>query len=910
MKEGCFVSLGANNYVIKVSIENEMQKSYLDYAMSVIVSRALPDCRDGLKPVHRRILYAMHETGNTHDKPYRKSARIVGEVLGKYHPHGNDPVYLSMVRMAQDFSLRDPLIDGQGNFGSMDGDSPAQMRYTEVRLAKVSSALLFDIENNTVDFQDNYDGSEKEPKVLPARFPNLLVNGANGIAVGMATNIPTHNMGEILDACIAYIKNPQITAEEMLQYVHGPDFPTGGKILGLSRIRQAMLTGRSSIIMRGKTEIESFGNHKAIVITEMPYQVNKADLIKSIEELLKEKVIEGISEIRDETNKLGVRVVIELRKDVIPEIILNQLYTHTQLQTSFAVNMLALLDGRPTVMNIHSIVKAFVKFREEVVRRRITFLLMKAREKAHLLIGLAIAVANIDEVITLIKNAVDPSDAKIKLLNLKWSAEVVTPLLKLVDDYRNEIKDGFCSLTEEQVKAILEMRLQRLTGLEKTKIDNDLASLGKEIADYLTVLASLNKLYTIIEDELREIKDRLATPRRTQIITDHVDVSDEDLIQREDMVVIVTRSGYIKRVPLNIYKAQKRGGKGKSAIQVHKDDITTDVIITNTHASLLFFSDAGKVYKIKVHKLPLGSLQSKGRALVNILNLSNAEKITNIMAMDEQYLVIEGRYIIFATAKGNARRNALSDFARIQSNGKVAIKMEDDDKLIGIVVCSEFDHIMLSTKQGKSIRFAVDTLRVFRSRLSDGVRAVKLAKIDDKVVSIAVLNGIAISQEKKDEYLKIPVEKRLEIAQLDSIMLVKQAMQDVSINTINAEEILSLAKNEEFILVVTENGFGKRTSAYEYRVTNRGGQGITNVNITEKNGKVVSTFPIKSSEDVMLMTGAGTVIRTPAETIRITGRGAVGVRIITIRDDEKVTAVAKIPSENLALDIDGQQLSL
>ena len=901
------MSLESNNSVIKVSIENEMQKSYLDYAMSVIVSRALPDCRDGLKPVHRRVLYAMHETGNTHDKPYRKSARIVGEVLGKYHPHGNDPVYLSMVRMAQNFSLRDPLIDGQGNFGSMDGDSPAQMRYTEVRLAKVASALLFDIESNTVDFQDNYDGSEKEPKFLPARFPNLLVNGANGIAVGMATNIPTHNMGEVLDACIAYIKNPQITAEEMLQYILGPDFPTGGEILGLSRIRQAMLTGRGSITMRGKTEIESFGSRKAIVITEIPYQVNKADLIKSIEELLKEKVIEGISEIRDETNKLGVRVVIELKKDIMPEIMLNQLYNHTQLQTSFAVNTLALLDGKPTLMNVHGIVKAFVKFREEVVRRRTTFLLMKAREKAHVLIGLSIAVTNIDEVITLIKNAADSNEAKSQLLNRRWSTEVVVPLLRLVDDYRNEIENGFCKLTEEQVKAILEMRLQRLTGLEKAKIDNDLASLGKEIADYLEVLNSLEKLYTIIESELREVRDRFATPRRTQIIIDHIDVSDEDLIQREDVVVTVTRSGYIKRVPLITYKAQKRGGKGKSAIQVHEDDITTDVIITDTHASLLFFSDTGKVYKIKVHKLPLGSLQSKGRALVNILNLSNAERITNIMAVNDQDLMIKERYIIFATAKGNARRNALSDFARIQSNGKVAIKMEDSDKLIGVVVCNEFDHIMLSTQQGKSIRFAVDALRVFKSRSSDGVMAVKLARKDDKVVSIAVLNGIAISQKKKDEYLKILVEKRLQIAQLDSVMLVEQAIRNISVSNINATEILSLAKNEEFILVVTENGFGKRTSAYEYRITNRGGQGITNVNVTEKNGKVVSTFPIKSDEDVMLMTGAGTVIRTPVETIRITGRGAIGVKIITVRDDEKVTAVAKIPNENVTEENDDQQ---
>jgi len=904
------VSSDQNNSVVKVSIKDEMQKSYLDYAMSVIVSRALPDCRDGLKPVHRRVLYAMHETGNAHDKPYRKSARIVGEVLGKYHPHGNDSVYLAMVRMAQNFSLRDPLVDGQGNFGSMDGDSPAQMRYTEVRLAKVAAALLFDIESNTVDFQDNYDGSEREPKVLPARFPNLLVNGANGIAVGMATNIPTHNMGEILDACMAYIDDPSITPEDMLQYVHGPDFPTGGEILGLSRIRQALLTGRGSIILRGKVETESFGNRMAIIITEVPYQVNKSELIKSIEILLKEKTIEGISEIRDETNKLGVRVVIELKKDIVPEIIINQLYNHTQLQTSFAVNMLALLDGRPTVMNIHSVVKAFIKFREEVVRRRTAFLLTKSRDKAHVLIGLAIAVANIDEVIVMIRNSADPHEAKAQLLNKKWNADTVLPLLKLVDDYRNEIKDDLCQLTEEQVKAILEMRLQRLTGLEKSKIDNELAELGIEISDYLEILASTEKLYIIIKNELREIKDKFATARRTKVITDHIDVSDEDLIQCEDMVVTVTRGGYIKRVPLSTYKAQRRGGKGRSTIQVNDDDITTDVIITTTHSFLLFFSDLGKVYKIKVYKLPLASLQSKGRAIVNILNLSNSEKITSIMQAEEKDFLGDDLFIIFATAKGNARRNALADFARIQSNGKVAIKMDEDDKLIGVVVCTAFDHIMLATQRGKSIRFPVDALRVFKSRSSDGVRAVKLAKKDDKVVSLSVLNGIAIDQMKKDEYLSIPVEKRLEIGQIDSVMLAQHVISDIELELITVEEIFSLAKNEEFILVITENGFGKRTSAYEYRITNRGGNGITNVNITGKNGKVVATLPIKADEDIMLMTGAGTVIRTQAETIRITGRGAIGVKIITVREDEKVTAVAKVPNDNLELDIENNQLSL
>lgn len=891
-----------SNSVKRVSIEKEMQKSYLDYAMSVIVSRALPDCRDGLKPVHRRILYAMYETNNTHDKPYRKSARIVGEVLGKYHPHGNDSVYLAMVRMAQDFSLRDPLVDGQGNFGSMDGDSPAQMRYTEVRLAKVASALLFDIEDHTVDFQDNYDGSEKEPKVLPARFPNLLVNGANGIAVGMATNIPPHNMGEVLDACIAYVKNPDITPVEMLSYVHGPDFPTGGEILGAARIKQALLTGRGSIVLRGKVEIEVTGSRKAIVMTEIPYQVNKAELIKSIEDLLRDKVIEGIAEIRDETNKLGVRVVIELKKDVIAEVILNQLYKNTQLQTSFSVNTLALLDGKPTVMNIHSVVTAFVKFRERVVRRRTAFLLSKARDRAHVLIGLALAVANIDDVIATIKSSSDASEAKERLLKRQWHVDTVLPLLKLVDDYRNSISGQTCVFTEEQVKAILEMRLQRLTGLEKSKIDDDLKNLGLEIADYLDILSSPQRLFDIVEMEFQEIKDRFATPRRTQIVSDEIDFDDEDLIQKEEMVVTITRSGYIKRMPVGLYKSQKRGGRGKSALQVHEDDVTTDVIITNTHCSLLFFSDIGKVYRRKVYKLPLASVQSKGRALVNILNLSENEKISHVMdTADASSLqstdLMSNSYIIFATAKGNARRNEMSDFTNIQANGKVAIKMEDDDKLIGVVACKEEDHIMLSTRQGKSIRFPVSALRIFKSRTSDGVRAVKLSRVNDMVVSLAVLNGIAIEQEKKEEYLKIPVETRMEISKIDSSMLIDHKLSGINLQLINQEEIRNLAKNEEFLLVVTEKGFGKRTSAYEYRITNRGGQGITNVGITEKNGRVVSTFAVTNQDDIMLITSNGTMIRTQADAIRITGRGAVGVKIINVKDNAKVTGVAKIAGE-------------
>ena len=663
--------------------------------------------------------------------------------------------------------------------------------------------------------------------------------------------------------------------------------------------------------MRGKVEIEEFANRKSIIITEMPYQVNKSELVKSIEELVKEKVVEGISEIRDESNKLGVRVAIELKKDTVPEIILNQIYRNTQLQTSFAVNMLALLDGKPEVMNIHKVIASFIKFRAEVVRRRTAFLLNKARDKAHVLIGLAIAVSNIDEVIQLIRSSEDSNQAKQRLLEKKWHATEVVPLLKLVDDYRNDIQEDMCYLTEEQVKAILELRLQRLTGLERSKIDADLSALGIEIMEFLAILSSQDKLNAIIEAEIREIKDRFATPRRTQIITDHVDVDDEDLIQREEMVVTITRSGYIKRVPLTTYRAQKRGGKGKAALQLNQDDITTDVIITDTHTSLLFFSDLGKAYQIKVYKLPLGSTQSKGRALINILNMSNAEKITNIMQMPQDKELWEKLYIVFATAKGNGRRNALTDFINIQANGKIAIRMDEDDRLIGVVVCSEENHIMLSTRQGKSIRFPVNAIRVFKSRTSDGVRAVKLAKKDDTVVSLAVLKGIEIEQVKRDEYLHIPVDKRMELAKSNSIMIAETVISEMALSSITGSELLNFANNEEFILVVTEKGFGKRTSAYEYRVTNRGGQGITNVNITSKNGAVISTLPIQISEDVMLMTCAGTVIRTRADTIRITGRGAVGVKIIAVSEDEKVTAVAKIAEEcDSNDDLEVQQLVL
>lgn len=897
-----------NYSVTPVAIEEEMQRSYLDYAMSVIVSRALPDCRDGLKPVHRRILYAMYDTGNTCDKPYRKSARIVGEVMSKYHPHGDAPIYSSMVRMAQDFSLRDLLIDGQGNFGSIDGDSPAQMRYTEVRLTKLAEMLMTDIGCDTVDFQDNYDGAETEPRVLPARFPNLLVNGANGIAVGMATNIPPHNMGEVLDACIAYVQDNTIDINTVLSYIKGPDFPTGGEILGSPKIRQALSTGKGGILLRGETKFEDISGRKAIIITSIPYQVNKAELIKAIEKLCKEKTIDGISEIRDETNKLGIRVVIELKREAVPDVILNQLYRNTQLQSSFSVNTLALVHGRPMVMNVLDIVREFVAFRETVVTRRIKFLLNRARDKAHILIGLAIAVDNIDEVIAMIKAANDPQEAKVSLMKRSWPASGVIGLLKLVDDFRNRVEGQNCYLTAEQAQAILDMKLQRLTGLEKNKIENDLSTLSVEITDYLEILGSRERLLQIIESEFVEVREKFATPRRTTILENEADVDDEDLIQLEEMVVTITQSGYIKRVPLNTYRAQRRGGKGRSGVMMQEDDMISEVIATTTHTVLLFFSNFGKVYQLKVYKLPIGTPQSKGRALINILQLASDEKITNVMPMPEDKEVWSDLYIIFATKGGNARRNLLSDFAHVNAGGKIAIRMDEGDSLVGVVSCMKDDHIIIATSFGKSIRFPVTEIRVFKSRTSDGVRAVKLAKQNDYVISIAVLKGIEIEQAKRDEYLKIPLDIRREFASVESTMLVQHKLSEYHVEQLSVEEFKYFAVNEEFLCTVTENGYGRRTSAYEYRVTRRGGSGIANApNSLIKGGKVVSTFPVGDTDEMIIMAESGTLIRIASSTIRVGGRAGLGVKIISVASKEKVISVTKVVDKDSLKDDSEEQ---
>ncbi len=867
--------------VLDILIEKEIQESYLEYSMSVIVSRALPDCRDGFKPVHRRIMYAMHEMGITYDKPYRKSAKIVGEVLAKYHPHGDAAVYSSMVRMAQEFSLRNTLVDGQGNFGSVDGDSPAQMRYTEVRLEKISDTLVSDIQYDTVDFQPNYDGSEKEPKVLPARFPNIIVNGASGIAVGMATNIPPHNLGEVMEACIAYLRDPNITVDQLTEYVLAPDFPTGAEILGRARAIAALKSGRGSIALRGKTSFENIGGKNSIIISEIPYQVNKAELVKSIESLVKEKVIEGVSEIRDESNKLGIRVAIDLKKDAEGELILNQLYKNTQLQVNFSVNMLAINKGIPMQMNLLEFIAAFIDFRKEVVLRRSAFLLRKARERAHILIGLVLAIANIDRIVALIRSAHDVQSAKQLLLNEFWHAAEIEPIIALVEDEQNKIEGGRCRFTEEQVKAILEMRLQRLTALERGRLDGELQELATSIKYYIKILSSEDELSRVIEAELIDIKERFATPRLTEIVDDvSTDIDDIDLVRKEDVVVKLTASGYIKRVPISMYKSQKRGGKGRSALSMHENDAVTDIIITNTHATLLFFSDIGKVYSIKVYKIPQGSLHSKGRALVNIIPLVTGEEIASVM----QIYNSEAQNLVFVTSNGNIRRNELSDFENIQSNGKIAIRLDEKDTLVGVALCNEVDHVFLATKKGKALRFPVSAVRIFKSRTSDGVRAIKLAKTNDCVVSLYVLNGIEISQEEKDEYLKIPVDKRVSIALGEDVQL--EAL------SIGRDRIIQLAQNEQFLLSITSRGFGKRTSAYEYRVTDRAGQGILNVSFNA--GDVLATFPVEDKDDIMLITDCGTTIRTPCSDIRFTGRGACGVRVISPKKEERLVAAVKI----------------
>lgn len=889
--------VGSNEDIAPVDISEEMRRSYLDYAMSVIVSRALPDVRDGLKPVHRRIIYSMFENGYDYNRPFRKSARIVGDVLGKYHPHGDSSVYEAMVRMAQPFSMRVPLVDGQGNFGSMDGDSAAAMRYTEARLAKVAHSLIDDIDKDTVDFMPNYDETLQEPTVLPASYPNLLVNGANGIAVGMATNIPPHNLGEVLDACCAYIDNPEISIDDLINIVPGPDFPTGGLILGYGGAKSAYYTGRGSVMMRAKATIEElYKDREAIIVHEIPYQVNKAALITRIAELVKEKKIEGISEIRDESDRQGVRVVIEIKRDFQADVVLNQLYKFTPLQTSFGMNMLAINNGRPMMMNLKDIIQAFVEFREEIIRRRTIFELNKARDRAHVLVGLAIAVENIDPVIELIRNAPNPQEAKDALLRKAWPAGEVEALVKLIDEPDRKVENGTYRLSEAQAKAILDLKLQRLTGLERDKIHEELITIGEEIKECLSILASREKLYGIMRDEFVAIRDEYGTPRRTKIEDIEYDTDIESLIQREEMVVTVTEAGYIKRVPLNAYKAQKRGGKGKSGMATKDEDFVTRLFVASTHTPVLFFSSKGLVYKMKVYKLPLGSPTSKGKPFINLLPLDEGETITTVMKLPECEDDCKDMSIMFATSQGNVRRNSLMDFVNVQSNGKIAMKLDEGDKLINVRICHEDNDIMLAARSGKCIRFPVTDVRVFIGRNSTGVRGIKLAE-GDEVISMSILLHSDATSEERDEYARIASAiKRISAERGDDSCV---SPEDTGLlNVLTTEKYKEMAEREQFILSVTSTGYGKRTSSYEYRVTGRGGQGIANMEMSARNKEIVSSFPIEDDNQIMMVTDGGKLIRMPVKDIRIAGRKTQGVILFRTAENERVVSVTWLDADD------------
>ncbi|USG59859.1 DNA gyrase subunit A [Sneathiella marina] len=890
----------SDNDIVPVTIEEEMRRSYLDYAMSVIVSRALPDARDGLKPVHRRIVYAMYENGYTSDKAFRKSARVVGDVMGRYHPHGDSAIYDAMVRLAQDFSMSLKLVEGQGNFGSMDGDKAAAMRYTEARLQKAAESLIDDIDKDTVDFVNNYDDSEREPSVLPARYPNLLVNGAGGIAVGMATNIPPHNLGEVIDGSIALLAKPEMATEELLEYIPAPDFPTGGVILGRTGSISGLTTGRGSVIMRAKVDIEEIRkDRQALIVTEIPYQVNKARLVEQIADLVRAKKVEGIGDLRDESDRHGVRVVVEIKRDAMPEVVLNQLFRYTSLQTSFGVNMLSLNRGKPELLNVKEMLEAFLDFREEVITRRTKFLLNKARERAHVLIGLAIAVANIDEIIKLIRAAPDPVTARSQLMGKDWDASSVAALIQLVDDPEYAIKeDGTYRLSEAQARAILDLRLQRLTALGQNEIGDELRGLGEKIVDYLDILSSRPRLISIIQDELLEMKEKYAVPRRTVIEENEFEHDIEDLIQREDMVLTVSHKGYIKRVPLSTYKPQRRGGKGRAGMQTRDEDFVTQVFVVNTHTPVLFFSSFGRVYKLKVYRLPLGSPQSLGKAIINLLPLEEGEVIYTLMPLPEEEESWAELEVMFSTAKGNVRRNRLSDFSNVKSNGKIAMKLDEDDQLIGVKICTEASDVLLVARQGKCIRFRATDVRLFKGRDSSGVRGMKLAK-GDSVIGMSILNHVDIEIEQRDAYLKArrSVDEEGVVQEYGGIL---------------PERYNELFEQEEVLLAITVNGYGKRTNAYEYRVTNRGGQGIINIETSSRNGEVISTFPITVDEQIMLVTNGGKLIRTPVTDIRIAGRNTQGVTLFKTAEGEEVVSVtaladAKSEEDNAEdIEIDGE----
>ena len=878
-----------------VSILDEMKRSYLDYAMSVIVSRALPDVRDGLKPVHRRILFAMQENGFEWNKPYRKSARTVGDVIGKYHPHGDQSVYDALVRMAQTFSMRVPLIDGQGNFGSVDGDPPAAMRYTESRLTKIAQSLLDDIDKDTVDFQDNYDGSEREPSVLPAKFPNLLVNGAGGIAVGMATNIPPHNLGEAIDACIALIDNPALGIDDLIQIIPGPDFPTGGIIVGRQGIRSAYHLGRGSIVMRGKLEIEQVRKDRdAIVITEIPYQVNKASMVERIAELVREKKIEGIADLRDESDRDGFRVVVELKRDAVADVVVNQLYRFTPLQTSFGANMVALDAGRPLVMNLKDMLQAFVAFREQVVSRRTKFLLAKARDRAHILVGLAIAVANIDEVIRVIRTSPDPTTARETLMARDWPAQDVATMITLIDDPRHKLAaDGTARLSLEQAKAILDLRLQRLTALGRDEISDELDKLATEIADYLDILRSRARVQSIVKDELLAVKAEFATPRRTQIIEQEGEVEDEDLIQREDMVVTVSHAGYVKRVPLSTYRSQKRGGKGRSGMQTREEDFVSRLFIASTHTPVLFFSSRGQVYKEKVWRLPIGAANARGKAMINILPLEQGERITTIMPLPEDESTWGDLDVMFATTGGTVRRNKLSDFADVRRSGIIAMKLGEGESIVDVQICTEHDDVLLTAAGGQCIRFPVTDVRVFSGRTSMGVRGIALSD-DDKVISLSILRHLETSADERAAYLRRANAVRRGGAEDEVGTEQEEASGAIELGE---QRYVEMSAAEQFVLTISENGYGKRTSSFEYRTTGRGGKGIVAMSVNDRNGALIASFPVEESDQIMLVTDAGQLICCPVDGIRIAGRSTQGVIVFDTAEGERVVSVEHIGEE-------------
>ena len=877
----------------QVSITDEMKTSFLDYAMSVIISRAIPDLRDGLKPVHRRILYAMHETGNTHDKSYRKSARSVGDVMGKYHPHGDSAIYDALVRMAQDFSMSLPLLDGQGNFGSMDGDNAAAMRYTEVRMDKPASALLADIEKDTVDFQDNYDGKDREPTVLPAKFPNMLVNGAGGIAVGMATNIPPHNLGEVIDATLALIESPDLQAEDLIQFVPAPDFPTGGIILGKSGARKAYIEGRGSVIIRAKTHIDEIRKDRfAIIIDEIPYQVNKSTMIERIAEASRDKKIEGIAHVQDESDRVGVRVVVELKRDATAEVVLNQLFRFTPMQTSFACNMLALNRGRPEQLTLRSFLTNFISFREEVVTRRTAFELEKARERAHILCGLAVAVSNVDEIVATIRKSADAAEAREKLMTKSWQASDILPYIQLIDDPHHSInEDGSYNLSEAQARSILELRLQRLTQIGVKEVTTELESLAVKIKEFLSILKSKERIMTIISDELKEVQEQFSVPRRSEIIDWSGGLEDEDFIEKEDMVVTVTSGGYIKRTPLVDFRAQRRGGKGLSGMSTKEDDVVTTLFVANTHTQLLFFTTAGMVYKMKTWRLPVGGRTAKGKAIINILPIPQGVSVAAIMPVDREEKDWGDLQIMFATSEGGVRRNALSDFTNVKSNGKIAMKLPDGVEMVNARICSEADDVMLVTDSGRAIRFRTSDVRVFKGRDSTGVRGIKLRE-ENKVVSMSVIRHFIATAEERSAYLKM----RRAVAGIldDAESSDEEIVTDISLSQ---ERYAEMSAAEDLILTLTSQGAGKTSSSHDYPLRGRGGVGVAAMDKAMRGGPVIASFPVEQDDEIMLITSTGQSIRCPVDGISFRSRSAGGVKVFNTSDNESVVSVAWIADQ-------------